>query len=267
MEEIDPEDDLKAENALLKLKLEMEHGMPPSDFSNLSPDMENQWLRYIYDFERLSKETPRVKVFDLLGKPTVTPLGQLAPDQVLPALEALEDLMLQKGIALDCCCDYDAAVIYKFITEELFQHETQHVGMEGMVTHFTYEEFHPNHDYDIQHRVKDFIEALLRGRWEHQFDGIWLASPVSFKGSPYTPQEISNMIAVFQEVNGACQLHSLEIETVNFDLEAGSGTATGSIEYTTPQTENKVQGSIRFDLVLVDGWEISSINMPGFGDV
>jgi len=34
--EITSEDELKAENELLRLKLEMEHGMPPSDTSNLA---------------------------------------------------------------------------------------------------------------------------------------------------------------------------------------------------------------------------------------
>ena len=41
---LNAEDELKAENNLLKLKLGLEHGMKMSETGNLSPDVENQWL-------------------------------------------------------------------------------------------------------------------------------------------------------------------------------------------------------------------------------
>ena len=48
--EFTPEEELKADNELLKIKLELEHGMQHSD-SNLPPEIENQWLNNIYNYE------------------------------------------------------------------------------------------------------------------------------------------------------------------------------------------------------------------------
>lgn len=42
---LNPEDDLNAENNLLKLKLGLEYGMQMADLSNLRPELENEWLK------------------------------------------------------------------------------------------------------------------------------------------------------------------------------------------------------------------------------
>ncbi len=45
-------DELEAENALLRLKLEMEFGMLMDESSNLDPKMANIWLKSVYAFEQ-----------------------------------------------------------------------------------------------------------------------------------------------------------------------------------------------------------------------
>jgi hypothetical protein len=261
MEAFDPDDELKAENALLRLKLEMEHGMGPNHTENLNPELENQWLRYIYDFEKLSKETPERKVYDLIGRPAFKLVSQLSTEEIAPELEKLLELMFKNGIALDYADGYDDAVIYKFITEELFDHKTRHIEIEGMVSHFIYEEFHPNHDHDIRHRITDFFQALLQRPWEHQYDGIWLADSVSWHGKDFSPTDVTRIIQAFQEANQDCKLLALNINRVDFDLNAETGKALGSIEYF--HGIEKIQGSFLFELVLIDQWEISSIQIPG----
>ena len=53
---------------------------------------------------------------------------------------------------------YDPRTIYQFITEELFDYETDDMQFPGLTQNFTYEEFHPNHQLDIQRRTMDFFE-------------------------------------------------------------------------------------------------------------
>jgi hypothetical protein len=45
-------EELEAENALLRLKLEMEFGMILDDSAQLSPKMANVWLKSVYAFEQ-----------------------------------------------------------------------------------------------------------------------------------------------------------------------------------------------------------------------
>ncbi|MBI3219094.1 MAG: hypothetical protein HYZ44_06260 [Bacteroidetes bacterium] len=263
---MESEDELKAENELLKLKLELEHGMQGHLSEGLNPNMENQWLNYIYNFEKLHKETPRVKVYDFIGRPNFVPIQSLPENEISDALEALENVIQAKGIQLDCLCDYSPATIYQFITEELFEHEMDGIRMEGMVTHFTYEEFHPNHGYDIDRLVTDFITSLFTKKWDDKFDGMSLASQITFNGAQHDQATMNGIILTFQEAHPFVSLDHLTVEEIKFDAENGTGTAKATIVYTIQQNPDQVAGSCAFQVVMEYGyWCLTSIEIPGFG--
>ena len=71
--------------------------------------------------------------------------------------------MKEKNVVLDVLSKYDDRTIYTFITEKFFEHKTEsNAGaIPGMVTHFTYEEFHPNHTYDINDGQWSFYQVGL----------------------------------------------------------------------------------------------------------
>jgi hypothetical protein len=79
---LSPEDELRAENELLKLKLEMEHGMMHSESAALNPEIENAWLKHIYEFEQQAKEGKRIKVYDAIGRPSFRKADELSPDGI-----------------------------------------------------------------------------------------------------------------------------------------------------------------------------------------
>jgi hypothetical protein len=132
---------LKAENAVLRLRLEMEHGMKDSQTRGLSPQLENMWLNSIFKFEENWKTAPTVTVFKHLGEPRFPDASGLSPHEISRELRRLTDYMQSKGVVLDCINEYEDAVIYRFILEELFKAEV--TFMPGMIMHFIYEEFHP----------------------------------------------------------------------------------------------------------------------------
>ena len=128
---VDPEDEIRADNELLKLKLELEFGMEMHETSSLNPEVENQWLRQIHDFEKHWKKSERVKVYDFIKRPPFRAIESLHENEISDALEQLEVLMCERGVSLECCCAYDPAVIYRFITVELFEEEMDNIFMEG----------------------------------------------------------------------------------------------------------------------------------------
>jgi hypothetical protein len=136
------DDLLKAENALLKLKLEMDHGMMESDTSFMTPQLENLWLNSIFNFEKNAKDAPRITLHQLLGEPQFPKAETLSSRETSRELERLTELMHSKSVVLDCCKPQTDAVIYKFITEELFNAEVISMPGTNMVMHFIYEEFH-----------------------------------------------------------------------------------------------------------------------------
>src|SRR6266850_4078323 len=102
-------DELKAENELLKLKLELEYGMEGNDTSVLQPAIENEWLNHIYSFEKQYKDAGRIKVYDFLGRPAFKKAEELKPEEIGAELDRIQSVMEEKKMTLDCSCDYDKA--------------------------------------------------------------------------------------------------------------------------------------------------------------
>ncbi len=161
------DEELQAENDLLKIKLSVEHGMKEiGDSGNLSPEVENQWLKQVYAFEQQYKDAKPIKLYDYLGRPEFLKWDALVPEEISKELERIRSIMAANNVEVDCICAYDDTVIYKFITEELFLHEMDDMRLPGMVCHYTYEEFHPNHDYDLREHVSGFLGSVFEKLWK-----------------------------------------------------------------------------------------------------
>ena len=264
----DPEDEIRASNELLKLKLELDHGMVMSETSGLPPEVENRWLQNIHDFEALHENAKQVKVYDFLKRPAFERIESLKASEVPDALERLESIMNESGISLDCCCEYDPAVIYRFITEEFFEKEMDNISMAGMTHCFIYEEFHPNHDHDIRRKADDFIRSTIERQWVEDFDKYMLADSVWFSGKAHTSAEITSIILAFQEAHSMLKLNSFEIQNVSFDLNSMKGVLKGRLVYEAHQQKdvNLFEGECTILFALkIDWWEVTQFAFPGFG--
>jgi hypothetical protein len=160
----DEADRLRYENELKKMKLSLEKGAVFSNLSNdeeLPPEVENEFLKNIEAFERAHDEAKRITVYDFIGKPEYRKAAQIADDEIAGELETVLQLLNDNEIALDTLCEVDDRTLYSFVTDELFLHEIDDVRMEGWVSNFIYEEFHPNHEYDLINYSTDFIQSFL----------------------------------------------------------------------------------------------------------
>lgn len=266
--QLTPEEQIKAENALLKIKLELEHGMDQAETSSLSAEAENGWLNNIYNFEQQYGNAKRIKVYDAIGRPPFKKSTELSADEVSDALKGILSVMKNNALDLDFCCPYDDALIYTFITEELFEHEIDDMSVAGMITHFSYEEFHPNHDYDLRRYSNEFLENLLTRKWNPEFDCSSLSQKVSYKEKEYNNEEIGVIILSFQEER-TFQLDNFEIEQVSFDVEKGEGKVRAHVAYIAyAGRESQLhQGDAVVNFKYDFGyWVIQGFQLPGFGD-
>jgi len=154
----DPEENLRLENELLKIKMQAESGAFFGGSGSLPPEIENAFLQNIQAFEAAWQDSKPQKVYDLLGQPDFKMADSLQPEEVSPALEKMHELLAEHNMALDVQGEYDPIVIYRFITEELFEHETDGMSFPGMTSHYIYEEFHPNHTINIERAANDFFD-------------------------------------------------------------------------------------------------------------
>src|ERR1700690_1371609 len=111
------EDDLRAENEVLKLKLELDHGMRGFG-SALDPGAENEWLKSVYDFEVMLKEAGGITIFEMIGRPAVKRWYTLKKGNVSAELRKILLLLEKNGIVLQSLGGLDDVTFYRIITEE-----------------------------------------------------------------------------------------------------------------------------------------------------
>lgn len=262
----DSDDEIRASNAVLKLKLELEHRMHMHDTDELPPAIENQWLQNVYKFESQYKDAGRISVYDFVGRPAVTPYESLLQGELPLAITEMIDHLRAHGICLEFCCDYEDAVIYRFITTEFFVHEMDNIMLEGGAHFFTYEDFHPNHDYDLRRFSNNFINSVFSKKW-NEFETFVLGDAVSFHEKPYSSAGISSIIAFFQDLHSTIELEQFTIQNVSIDTENKKAAVRGDLIYRATRCQKEteqIEGPVilHFEMGLFD-WDIVQFEVPG----
>lgn len=265
--QVSTKDEFDVESQFLRFKLELEFNLRGGNATTLQPVVENQWLNYIYNFEQQYKEVKRIKIYDFIGRPVFKKMEQLKPEEIGVELDRILSVLAEKKMALDRTCEYDHATIYRFVTEELFEHEIDNVAIEGTVTHFIYEQFHPNHDHDLRKYADEFIDIVFRKKWD-RFDSHCFAGRVGFKGSEYDNTGIAGIIQAFQEGHDSFSVEQFQIQDVKFDLDKVHAEVEGRIRYRAKGNGNRYfEGTCKITFLFQWGyWYIDGFRLPGFGD-
>lgn len=127
----------------------------------LDPSIENQFLNNIEEFDKAFENCKQISVYNFIGKPKFRKIKDIPKNEVEKELLKITGILNENNISLDYLYDVDNNEIYRFITEELFKHKIDDVRIKGMMSCFTYEEFHPNHRYDIERYCDELIHDLF----------------------------------------------------------------------------------------------------------
>lgn len=264
--ELSPKEKIKAENELLKMKLTAEFGMQGHD-SSLDPELENEWLKYIYHFEQEYSEVKRIRIFDFIGKPEYKKYNDLKNEDVESELDRLFEIMHKNGISLDFICDYEQEIVYRFVTEEFFEMETDDFRIKGMFHCFLYEEFHPNHEYDIRKLAEDFFKGFFETEWKAEFAKFQFNETVIFSGREINLNEFSDILQAYRESVLPVKLLSDQITEMHHYPESETGDINGELVYTAREgkpEEVNFSGSFKIKCRYNDYyWVIYEISFPG----
>jgi hypothetical protein len=151
--------DLPLENELLLMKLKAEFGAECTTGSEqIPPAIVNEFLKSVYEFERKFREPrPTVTIFEKTGMPLFTRIEDIKEKHIAGELKRIQNVLIAHSVELEILGNYDDRTIYRFITEEFFDHEMEDLSLPGYVHHFCYEDFHPNHEIDIRQRSVEFL--------------------------------------------------------------------------------------------------------------
>jgi hypothetical protein len=238
-----PKLDIRQENEFKKMKMNLEHGaIFPNDLSKqLPPEIEGQFLDSIMSFEKAFRNAKKISVYDKIGRPDFVPENVLNDHEVKESLEKIEFILRQNGLNLDVLADYqdEERLIYKFITEELFNVEVDDVRVPGFNTNFIYEEFHQNHKYDLERDTLDFLTMFLNKKSDFydEFHSKDAANHI----------ELNNFRSLFKKL----KLKLFEINEIVFDEQNAKTTFSIDFWGKVSGIENKIfysgEGTMTFE--------------------
>jgi len=270
----DPREHLRIENEILRIKVKAELGGEYESDENLSPELENEFLKNILAFEHRYSKIKMLKIAELLGNPVLAKAIEINDAAIAGAYHQLETLLAQKNIVVEFTRPRDERFKYRFITEELFEHETDDMQVPGITKYFNYEEFHPDHeaeltDYAIKFLADWFVRKTDAAKW--YMDDLF----VQPDGQTFSKEE---MIASFKKVFAAYTAFEdsgYAMDAVQFDLTGnadekneGMGFAEGMVRYTAileSGERKQVEGPFKFYFSRNFGrWRIFFFYLTGF---
>ncbi|MBY5958675.1 hypothetical protein KUV50_11055 [Membranicola marinus] len=265
--------DIQRENNDLKSKISTEFGGRFGGESDIPPDVENQFLKNVMAFEKQFAERKQTTVYDRIGRPDWIPENKIKDSDMGSALEELYLKLHENNLSIDAICEVEEREMYRFITEELFQETIDDLSIEGMMTCFIYEEFHPNHEHDVKQAVKEFITwTLLK---EVDTDDWYFNENLNLQLSPIIDKEkairnIKNFINAWSSV----KIHEFEIVSVDITDDLQIAHATFEVNYIAIPEGNpdpisfSGKGKMKLENVYKRlecvGWDVLECEFPGF---
>ena len=265
---------LRIENEILRIKIKTELGGDYESDENLPPELENEFLKNILAFEHRYSKIRMIKIADLLGNPTVKKAAKMDDETVAGLTATLKNCWHKKILLLNLPNQGTNVLNTVFITEELFEHETDDMEVPGMTKYFNYEEFHPDHEAEItEYAIKFLADWFVRktdaAKWymDEQF--------LQPDGQKFSKEE---MIASFKKVFAAyisfedCGYAmdevQFELNTKATEVSGGTGFAEGMVKYTAvlESGEKKpFEGPFKFYFSRAFGrWRIYFFYLTGF---
>ena len=265
--------ELQKENEEMKSRISKEFGGVHGRGDNVPPELENQFLKYILEFEEQFAKGKETTVYDRIGRPEWIPETKLSDAEVEKKLQWIYERLHMNNLAIDSICGVEDRVMYRFITEELFDHVILDMSVPGMMTNFIYEEFHPNHEYDVEQAVLEFItHTLLQNSdtddWLFNSDlKVWLNPDIDLEKAI---RNIKNFINSWSDFS----IHQLEITALKLSEDEQRAQVVFDIAYNATLDDSRevvsFEGEGRMSLVNVferygvAGWDVKQCDMPGF---
>ncbi len=246
---------LRMENELKKAKLMLEHGaiFSESEEGKISPEIENEFLKNIEEFERSFHNTEQITLYDFIHRPEYILVDEIPDSAIGAELAKLMNALQENDINLDTLCEVKDRELYRFITEELFPHEIDNIRIPGMRTCFIYEEFHPNHEYDIRNHCTDGIKAYLNK--ENDFYTTFFTQKA----------ESDPWLKHFRDAFTSFSIEQFGITDLSFDEENAMVSFTidftASIEGSSEKQHYQGNGTIEL-VYWYDFWCIEKIHFP-----
>ena len=263
---------LKAQNEFLKMKMMLEQGAKFGGMSDndLPPEIENEFLKNVMAFEKkFAEDRKTIKLFDKIGKPQhFKPVNEIDDNAMEKAWDELHDYLNEHGIDLDVCSpNISNKELYRFATEELFEHEMDDMNLPGWTTNFIYDEFYPDLVYDNSKLVEQNLLCDIFSKTDLFYEIDYDKEGFLFNGRSFERREpFITMINRFKSLFDELEL--LECTVMSCEVKERDCIVKGVYKATarTGKVEMVFTGDFIVDLILneLDYWSFKKIQIDGF---
>lgn len=270
----DPTENMKIENEFLKLKMKAQYGdgffMHEGD-SALPPEVENQFLKQMMHFEDNYRKAEYITLYEKIGSPDFKKVDTLSANEIAEAIITFIKIMEEYSILLDINDGpYPDEVIYKFITEELFEQEIEKDNIFGGQCHFIYEEFYPNDRKEIEENTHEFLQHWITKELD-EYSTELAFHFITADGKQLDKEATLKKLNMFFDSFVAFKNDRYSIDEINFELhdgDAGLGNAEGMLSYYAEMENGEMlhyEGPFKLYMERKDKyWSIFYFVMPGF---
>lgn len=271
----DPTENMKIENEFLKLKMQAQFGngvFMGGNNGQIPPEIENEFLKQVMQFEENYAKAEYITLYEKIGKPAYKKTAELKLEEIAFELNKLTTYMEEQNILLDINDGpYDDAVIYKFITEELFAQEVEKEALfEGGNCHFCYEEFHPNDKAEIERNTHEFLQHWFTKEF-NEYSTELAYHFITSDGKQIDREAFFKKINMFFDSFITFKNDGYNIDEIKFELydnESGMGHAEGALKYDAEMENGEIiqyEGPFKLYMEREDKyWSVMYFVMPGF---
>jgi len=174
-----------------------------ADDNDLPPELENEFLKNIEEFEQQHENAKCIKVIDLIGNPKFKKIDELSGRTLTDTIDEVLNLYGKYGINVSIIEEEEVTDrdFYIFLTEELPEEETEDIKISGWTTNYIYEEFHPSDKLDAKDAIKDtLLSAINQNR---EFEPAYVADDklLNSEGNPINKNEfIDGLYSLFENI-------------------------------------------------------------------
>lgn len=266
------EEELHMENQMLKMDLEQKMGKPidlnlaSEGIPELPLAVENLFLKQVSLFENQMRTAKEVSVFELIGKPKIKPLNTLkTPAAIFKELERLQNLLEKHNVVVDFLAEYEPNIIYNFLVDEIMPKMVPDLHVPGFISHFIYEEFHPNHELGISLKIKLFMNHVFNPEFDQEYFNFLLPDNSQFclNNQQVSTEQFIETLKTYHLTHDSELVLGFDTKDLSMNEENGIAHASGTIVFKNEvKGKRKVHKPFSMQLVFIDkvNWAITHFN-------
>lgn len=171
-EKLNPEEELRANNEIEQLKIDLEFGGMSYISEDAPPELIEMFLKNVRAYEENYTNEPAITVKEYLGNPNYPGIEEVETESIPVLVDIIEKLLKEKNIILERPKFLSDKGWYHFLIDDIFNHQFT-PPIQGMTQYFDYSDFRQDGPEYIGIVTQEMVESIIN--LKEEFDPSLLA--------------------------------------------------------------------------------------------